>query len=1512
MTASHEAAAPDRDLNHHAQRQDATAFATPGGSQASVSASSFGDEDAGFLEALAGIPLTPGTDAESTIRGSSDLGQTTLNTSQRPRRARFDSNKSDASTATIPDLGEMTQWKIVDGTQATQVARSKPVKRARFSSPTREHDEADYAPRPEEVTESSADTPDTARKAADKAPDYLQSATYDALRFGDFSTYMRNKRAKLKVQEHSLLEQEEALLAAAAKTQQTSDDPDHHTVYPPIFKGCTIYINGHTDPPYAELRRLIVLYGGDIMTYLDQKGPVTHIVASNLTPKKRIEFAAYKVVRPEWVMSSIEAAKKLPWQNFKVESDAGGAIGSDRLPTAWAVDGSHKQNNDATSHDLLVGSSIVPAKKVKGYLADATPWGRAVAQRKLSMFQPVRAKAEQSSRESLEDVRSPGRIVLEADTAVKSPEKLLEGLTAENLEKVAQSKSSQSDHSESSLAAPAKDQRNHLDSKFDAMIPDDDAPEGSPLKVPESTSQQQAEAKGSPSPSSPVTASQQEWLSNLETPPRPAKSVQCAEAVEAVPVTPDKEAHVGTDAPSLAAASAGGYFKSGHPYVKNPSNTNAARLLASPSWRERNTATSESFLAGYFAKSRLHYLSTWKGELKDLVSQALRDAGRADGSQPLVKGLSRVIMHVDFDSFFVSVGLRHRPDLKEKPVVVCHAGAEDREDRSGTSSTSEIASCNYVARKFGIQNGWSLGRARQLCPHVQPIPYDFEGYKDVSIQFYSLLLAHADAIEAVSVDEALIDVSRLLQSMRDVTAGNDKISDVEPEERAALLNAYRGHVGSQGDQWTEEKQLAEAIRDEIRRRTGCEASIGIGANVLQARLATRHAKPGGSYHLQEHMLEPFLAELDIDDLQGVGYSTRHRFQSVFGTANIGQLKKCASSARFADELGPRLGRQVWEKMHGVDRAELEGAKQRQSVGAAVNYAIRFKTDLEAEQFVRNLSEEVANRLASYKLKGRQVTVTIMVRDSNAPVEAPKFLGHGICDVHHRSSPTSGPGGAATSDKEHIFRAAWKLIKGLRVLPSELRGIGISCTKLEPSGTVAPPQPKGGQSLLSFKSNRPSHASTSAPITPSPLKRGADQVEQANQAAEDDDSDDETLPVLTPGPSRELAMRVRSRSPSTSPADRKRSEQQSIQPDHTDDQTSTRKRAHSAEAIARPESDTPEHNAPSRASLNVPDVFLPRLGAGPSVRRSARMNRQDGVALPTMSQIDATVLSELPEYLRKEVVRESRKLGSRASTRLHEKGDSREVADPRPTVPKAFSESPKKRQSIGQSKKPSPSNHQRLLQFPFVSRMQPKVDRAAILAMDPARVTDGELKELEIDAEVFRALPLSVQRETLQDSSRRLKGKEARFIGGQQSGVARSIAEERELEAAKAREALDVDATYLVAAPRRNQEDIPSIQKRSSVEDVAELLQTWVTRHCVRLPRRNDVARFSKFLLDNIGESGRPNGLEKVDILLQTWKRLVLRLDKDSKATAGWVQAFEDVRGQVDEAMRLTWGGTFRH
>ena len=587
----------------------------------------------------------------------------------------------------------------------------------------------------------------------DAGGNYTEGGAYQAIRFGDFGTYMRNKRAKLKVQENEILAQEQL------------DRP-----ISTALAGCVIYINGHTDPPYAELRRLIILHGGQILAYLDQKRPCTHIVASSLPPKKRLEFRRYKVVKPGWVLESCRLGHRADWTKWQCE----GMVPAAHLPLFGESAQPRDKERPAERHTgLLPGMSWRNAahKEVHGDTAgpdeqperpaqEAMPEAEGRADEALQMADELREEPGTAMDEVLDEIESPKEALDHGRDTEMRPEdpaandRLVDLRLGENED---------------------RDDRVGHGSRH-AEIPRDLVP-GPPQRNPRAT----------------------------------------REAAPGAPRSPVQ-----------------------HPYYSQPSNQRAARLLASPSWRAAHTAASSGFLAGFYARSRLHHLSTWKSDLQELVGSAASEAGRSMASPPLPPGSERILLHLDFDSFFVSVGLRQYPELRDKPVVVCHA---EQGAGSAVSSTAEVASCNYAARAFGIRNGMSLGQARKYCAQVQTIPYTFDAYHSISLQFYALLLATGDAIEAVSVDEALLDVSLLVGRLERARA--ERAPPRAAGYEAALAERFSAHRGG----LPPARALAEAFRDVIRSETGCEVSIGIGANVLQARLATRKAKPAGSFHL---------------------------------------------------------------------------------------------------------------------------------------------------------------------------------------------------------------------------------------------------------------------------------------------------------------------------------------------------------------------------------------------------------------------------------------------------------------------------------------------------------------------------------------------------------------------------------------------------------------------------------------------------------------------------------------
>ncbi|CEH19554.1 Translesion DNA polymerase-REV1 deoxycytidyl transferase [Ceraceosorus bombacis] len=1394
---------------------------------------------------------------------------------------------------------------------------------------------------------------------------YLDAETYAPTKFGDFATFMRNKRAKLKVQE-------------CDEAANGNDEAGSR-----IFEKTNIYINGHTTPPYTELRRLLLLHGGSHMAYLDTKTPCTHIIASSLTPKKRVEFKDYRVVLPAWVTDSIKAGRLLDWRKYRCGADASGAMHPGSIsagranaparPSAmgdlagrkdWRSFGASQAASQtvdgAGSVDVQPSGSLYDSSQAGGVVPPSTtPWGRESAQRRLTSWHAGARHEDESSQVRAKEPEKAGQTEIAAAVSQRS---LIE-----------------------SSRSPAGADR-----------------QGSPPVTP---TKPRIESSGD-------QVSPRTWLANLETPEKPKTPGNSVQLDDEAP-TPCLTAELDAEEPLLSTKAEGlGTSESArkpvarairpstppafHGYSSRPSHLSAARLLASPSWREKHTATSDSFLAGYFDKSRLHHLSTWKAELQDMVAQAMKESGRGvEGSKDLPSGVKRVIMHVDFDSFFVSVGLRNRPELRDKPIAVCHGAGEGGDI---ASSTSEIASCNYVARKYGVRNGMSLGQARKRCAEIATIPYDFEAYMEISIHLYSILLAHADVVESVSIDEALLDVSLLLDSMRKEHAKD--APDCDAGDWRTLLAAYKGHTSTQGEAWSEEKQLAEAFRDEVRRRTACEVSIGIGANVLQARLATRKAKPGGSYHLQASGVLQFTAGLDVDDLHGVGWSLRARLKDLFGTARVGELRSLVKQNRLMAELGPKMGRVVWDKMHGRDRDRLEGYRQRQSLGATVNYAIRFKSMQESEDFIRRLSEEVSQRLRKAKLRGRQLSVTVMVRAPTAPVEAPKFMGHGICDTFNKSTPVSGS--AAIDDADSIFRLAWPMISKVAPDATQQRGLGISLHKLEPSdGSVLPlPRSAPGQQLLSFgkRAQQPSAQIASR----SPQCRNS-RAEPSSESEDDEDAQQHAT-MLHAGPvgraARSPSPRARRIKPSGQIRDSRDSglvvsdddvahkdgrqvpdqadvrmpvgTQFAIPPLSQIDQevvaalptqirsqvidslarsseghasTSRELQRRPAEPIAARRANSAEPSPSSQrgaeAIETVETVESPRRGLLPldsparaSSTTPSKRHKQRGIqsafkiahaiSMPSFSQLDPSVLEALPEELRTEVLREAG-IRSRSAAGSSLMGARR-----------AASISPVKR--AGLLSAAAAKSHDLMSTSRVSSKMSKSVETVpvplgqpladvAIQMADPTRLSSKELEALEIDPDFFRALPVNMQRDIVVEQNSIMESRRTRFKGARHAEE-RTRAQQRRETALKAagvgsaqldsvvRQGM-LDLSSLDSLPnliraQRNSEALPSVKGCSTIEDVTWLLGEWFNRQKESGPREGDVARFRAFLKSCVEEDSsiahQHLDLEKAAGVLKAWRKLLLQANM-LPATAQQQQS-NAVDGPDEGSAAVLWCAAF--
>ena len=184
----------------------------------------------------------------------------------------------------------------------------------------------------------------------------------------------------------------------------------------------------------------------------------------------------------------------------------------------------------------------------------------------------------------------------------------------------------------------------------------------------------------------------------------------------------------------------------------------------------------------------------------------------------------RRIIHVDMDAFYASVEQRDNPELRGRPLAV---GGQP--DRRGV-----VAAASYEARAFGVRSAMSMARAVRLCPSLVIVRPDISRYKAASSVVFSIFREVTPLVEPLSLDEAYLDVTE---------------------------NAWGETLAT---------PVARRLKERIRAQTSLTASAGVAPNKFLAKIASGWRKPDGLTVISPDRVEPFLQQLPVDALWGVG------------------------------------------------------------------------------------------------------------------------------------------------------------------------------------------------------------------------------------------------------------------------------------------------------------------------------------------------------------------------------------------------------------------------------------------------------------------------------------------------------------------------------------------------------------------------------------------------------------------------------------------------------------------
>ncbi len=284
----------------------------------------------------------------------------------------------------------------------------------------------------------------------------------------------------------------------------------------------------------------------------------------------------------------------------------------------------------------------------------------------------------------------------------------------------------------------------------------------------------------------------------------------------------------------------------------------------------------------------------------------------------------RSIVHMDLDSFFVSVERLFDDKLKGRPILI-----------GGTGDRGVVASCSYESRVFGVHSAMPMRIARQLCPEAIIIKGDFERYSKKSHEITEIIREQVPLFEKSSIDEFYIDYS-----------GMDR-----------FFGCFK---------------MAHELRQKILRESGLPISLGLSENKTVSKIATGEAKPNNEKEVPYGTEKPFLAPLPVKKIPMIGEKTAHTLHSM-GVKKIHTLQ--IMPADLLESAFGKNGLVLWDKANGIDRSPVVPYTEAKSISTETT----FSQDTIDVAMLEATLVAMAEQLATKVRQKKQLTCCVSVK-----------------------------------------------------------------------------------------------------------------------------------------------------------------------------------------------------------------------------------------------------------------------------------------------------------------------------------------------------------------------------------------------------------------------------------------------------------------------------------------------------------------------------------------------------
>jgi DNA polymerase IV len=285
------------------------------------------------------------------------------------------------------------------------------------------------------------------------------------------------------------------------------------------------------------------------------------------------------------------------------------------------------------------------------------------------------------------------------------------------------------------------------------------------------------------------------------------------------------------------------------------------------------------------------------------------------------------ILHADLDSFYASVEQRDDPALRGKPVIV---------------GSGVVLAASYEAKAYGIRTPMGGAVARRLCPHAIVVEPRMSAYAEASRAVFAVFDDTTPVVEALSIDEAFLDV----RGLEDVSG--------TPTE------------------------IATRLRRDVLERVGLPVTVGVARTKFLAKVASGVAKPDGLLVVPPDGELDFLHPLPVERLWGVGAVTAAKLNDR-GLTTVGQVARMPEAALVA-MLGAALGRHLDALAHNRDPRLVQVGRRRASMGSQRALGRRRRSPGDVEAVVLGLVDGVTRRMRAARRVGRTVVLRLRFDD----------------------------------------------------------------------------------------------------------------------------------------------------------------------------------------------------------------------------------------------------------------------------------------------------------------------------------------------------------------------------------------------------------------------------------------------------------------------------------------------------------------------------------------------------